>query len=203
MKAMGLDLVPPSSKLLKAHSFGTAAGVARSSHDLFGTWIVFSPENVGKAFGAVASPRSSPRLRNIRRAVWFYPIAKACIGIGGCAMRRNVLIPAAIALAALAPSPVLADCVDVTNGASQEAKPGIAKDGSHAPLEGSSGSQVETQSATGTTTTSADALAQSPQKDGGDVPMGEGNDLATSGQDASAQQSGGQTAAATAAQDKC
>lgn len=118
-------------------------------------------------------------------------------------MRMIVSIPAAIALAALIHSPSAADCVDVTSSTNADAQTGIAKDGTHAPLEGSAGSQVQTQSATGTTTTSADALANEPQKDGGSVPLGESNNLATSGQDASAQQSGDQTAAATAAQRKC
>jgi hypothetical protein len=79
----------------------------------------------------------------------------------------------------------------------------MAKDGTHAPLEGKSGSQVQTQSATGTTTTSAEAMAKAPQKEGGTLPMGESSSLATSPQDATAQQKGDRTAAATAAQGKC
>jgi hypothetical protein len=118
-------------------------------------------------------------------------------------MRMMISVPAAIALAVVSHSAVLADCVDVTTSANADTETGIAKDGTHAPLEGAAGSQVQTHSETGTTTTSADALAQEPQKDGEALPMGESSDLATSGQDASAQQSGGQTAAASAAQKKC
>lgn len=118
-------------------------------------------------------------------------------------MRMIISIPAAIALAVVSHTAALADCVDVTTSANADAQTGIAKDGTHAPLEGASGSQVQTQSEAGTTTTSADAMAREPQKDGEAMPMGESSNLATSGQDASAQQSGGQTAAASAAQDKC
>ncbi len=118
-------------------------------------------------------------------------------------MRMMISIPAAIALAVVGHTAALADCVDVTTSANADAQTGIAKDGTHAPLEGAAGSQVQKHSATGTTTTSADALAKEPQKDGAGMPMGESSNLATSGQDASAQQSGGQTAAASAGQGKC
>jgi len=117
-------------------------------------------------------------------------------------MKLKVSIPAAIILAASIYTPSLADCVDNTGSVTQEARSGIAKDGTHAPLEGASGSQVETKSATGTTTTSSDALPNTAQKDGTAMPMGESSDLATSGQDVVAQQKGDRTAAAEA-QDKC
>ncbi|MCD2184739.1 hypothetical protein [Rhizobium sp. GN54] len=117
-------------------------------------------------------------------------------------MNLKVTIPAAIALAVSIYTPSLADCVDITGSVSQEARRGIAKDGTHAPMEGASGSQVETKSATGTTTTSSDALPNTAQKHGNAMPMGESTDLATSGQDVIAQQKGERTAAAEA-QDKC
>ncbi|HEV7436356.1 MAG TPA: hypothetical protein VGO22_16015 [Pseudorhizobium sp.] len=118
-------------------------------------------------------------------------------------MRMTVSIPAAIALAAFIHAPGKADCVDVTTTASSNSESGIAKDGTHAPLEGAASSQVQTHSETGTTTTSADALAQQPQKDGEGVPLGESSSLATSAQDAAAQQEGEKTAAAAASDDKC
>lgn len=118
-------------------------------------------------------------------------------------MRLNVFIPAAMTLAAFACSPALAACPEVTGSVNKDAHAGMAKDGTHAPLEGSSGSQVQTHSATGTTTTSAEAMAKAPQKDGASVPMGESSNLATSAQDATAQQKGDRTAAATATQGKC
>lgn len=117
-------------------------------------------------------------------------------------MKLIVSISAAIALAASLYSPSLADCVEITGSVNKEAHSGMAKDGTHAPLEGASGSQVETKSATGTTTTSADAMPKTAQKDGNAMPMGESSDLATSGQDATAQQKGDRTAAAEA-QDEC
>jgi hypothetical protein len=118
-------------------------------------------------------------------------------------MKLIISIPAAIALAATIYTPSLADCVDVTGSVNKDQHVGMAKDGTHAPLEGKSGSQVQTQSATGTTTTSAEAMAKAPQKEGGTLPMGESSSLATSPQDATAQQKGDRTAAATAAQGKC
>jgi len=55
----------------------------------------------------------------------------------------------------------------------------------------------------GTTTTSADAAGHSPAKTGGQVPLAENPDVATSSQDAQAQQRGGKTAAAVANDKKC
>ncbi|MGW9231367.1 hypothetical protein ACWGPT_10920 [Pseudorhizobium sp. NPDC055634] len=113
-------------------------------------------------------------------------------------MKTLATITAAVTLAAFSHTPGLADCHDVAGSAKTQETAGIAKDGTQAPLEGDSGSQVKTESATGTTTTSADALAKAPQKDGQTMPMGETSNLATSGQDAAAQQDGGKTAAASA-----
>ncbi|MBY5540576.1 hypothetical protein HFO60_11070 [Rhizobium leguminosarum] len=118
-------------------------------------------------------------------------------------MIRTVSISAAIVLAAFSYTPSLAECPDVTGSVTTGAHTGIAKDGTHVPLEGNSGSQVKTETSTGTTTTSADALPKTAQKDGGTMPMGESTDIATSGQDATAQQKGDKTAAATALDDKC
>ena len=118
-------------------------------------------------------------------------------------MRLTVSIPAAIALAAFIYTPSLANCPDVTGSVTKDGHSGIVQDGTHVPLEGNSGTQVKTETATGTTTTSADALAKTPQKDGGKMPMAANPDIATSSQDAIAQQKGGKTAAATAEEGKC
>lgn len=117
-------------------------------------------------------------------------------------MNLFVSIPAAIALVAAIHSPGFADCPETTASVSKEAHAGIAKDGTHAPMEGDTG-QVKTESSTGTTITSADALPKTAQKDGNNMPMGESSSIATSEQDVAAQQGGGTTAAATAAQDAC
>lgn len=118
-------------------------------------------------------------------------------------MKRIVSISAAIALAAFSYTPRLAACDEVTGSVNKEAESGIAKDGTHVPLEGNSGSQAKTETSTGTTTTSADALPNAPQKDGANMPMGESNELATSGQDVAAQQEGDKTAAAAGAETEC
>ncbi len=120
-------------------------------------------------------------------------------------MQKTASIAAAVALTlgAFSLQPALADCSDMTGSANNKDHTGIAKDGTHAPLEGSAGSQVQTQSPTGTTTTSAQAAAKSPEKDGANMPMGESSNLATSNQDVAAQQKGGKTAAAVANQGKC
>jgi len=118
-------------------------------------------------------------------------------------MKPISLTAAAIGMAAFAFQPAFADCVDVTGSVNKEARSGIAKDGTHAPLEGNAGTQARTETPTGTTTTSADAATKPPQKDGATMPMGESRNLATSNQDAVAQQKGGETAAATATPDKC
>ena len=103
-----------------------------------------------------------------------------------------------IGLAMLAPQPTNADCVDTTAAADSQAKTGISKDGTHAPMENESEAQAQPGPAAGTTTTSSDTAAKSPQKDGSNVPLGESPDLATSGQDAEAQQQGDKTAGAAA-----
>lgn len=117
-------------------------------------------------------------------------------------MKLTVSIPAAIALAAFTYSPSLADCMNTSGAVPKDQHAGIAKDGTHAPMEGSAG-QLKTESSTGTTTTSVDALPKTAQKDGATMPMGEGSSLATSGQDVAAQQKGDKTAAATAGQGAC
>lgn len=104
-------------------------------------------------------------------------------------------------MAALFASQVSADCAE---GASkQQEHAGIAKDGSHAPMEGQARAQPQPGPAEGTTTASSQAATETPQKDGGNMPMGENPDVATSSQDAQAQQKGGKTAAAAASDQKC
>ena len=117
-------------------------------------------------------------------------------------MKMIVLMPATIALIAATHSPSFAHCPETTGSVSTEQQAGIAKDGTHAPLEGDAG-QVKTESSTGTTTTSKEALPETAAKDGKDMRMGESSSLATSGQDVAAQQEGEKTAAATAAQEAC
>jgi len=118
-------------------------------------------------------------------------------------MKMIASISTALAFLAVAHSPGLSDCVDMTEPAGQGTHKGIAKDGTHSPMEGSTG-QIKTESSTGTTTTSRDAATpKTAQKDGNKLPIGESNNLATSGQDVSAQQKGDKTAAATAAQGAC
>lgn len=101
----------------------------------------------------------------------------------------------AVGLVLLTPPPGKADCADVTTSVD---KTGISKDGSHAPLEGKADTQAQPGPATGTTTTSSDTTTKPPQKDGSNMPLGETSDLATSGQDAEAQQQGEKTAGAVA-----
>jgi hypothetical protein len=93
------------------------------------------------------------------------------------------------AVAGLAAAPALAACPDTDTTASinDKASTGMAKDGTHAPLE-TDASQAEDNPA---------------KKDGKSMPLateeGGGNkDLATSQQDIEAQQQGDKTAAATA-----
>lgn len=117
-------------------------------------------------------------------------------------MKMNILIPTAIALLTTIQSPSLAKCPEVTGSVNKEEHAGIAKDGTHAPMEGHAG-QVKTESSGGTTTTSKEALPETATKDGNDMPMGESSSLATSEQDVAAQQKGGKTAAATAAPEAC
>ena len=118
-------------------------------------------------------------------------------------MKPTLLILTAMGLAAFTSQPSFADCVDMTGSTDTQARTGIAKDGTHAPLEGTAGTQAKTDTPTGTTTTSTDVAANKPQKEGGTLPMGESNNLATSSQDVVAQQKGGETAASSATKDKC
>lgn len=80
----------------------------------------------------------------------------------------------------------------------------IAKDGTHAPLEAPKGGPGVDKSATGTTSTYDDPKMA---KNGGTMPLankpnGGDRDLATSQQDAEAQQHGGKTAAAESQKDQ-
>lgn len=99
--------------------------------------------------------------------------------------------------------PVFADCADGSGTPTQQVQSGIAKDGSHAPMETKAPAQTQPGPAEGTTTASSDTAAEVPQKDGANMPMGENPDVATSSQDAQAQQKGGKTAAGAANAHKC
>ena len=110
------------------------------------------------------------------------------------------LLAGALALA-LATGSALAACPTTTGSVNAQPHKGIAKDGTHAPLENGANSEVQKGAAsTGTTTTNTN---QTAQKDGKTMPLankeggGDAN-LATSQQDVQAQQKGDQTAMAKA-----
>ncbi|UXN62894.1 hypothetical protein N8E89_09210 [Phyllobacterium sp. A18/5-2] len=113
-------------------------------------------------------------------------------------MKSIALIITAIAATAFASGTAIAACPDTTGSVKSETKQGIAKDGTHAPMENAANSETQTGAAsTGTTTTSAEAA----KKSGKTTPLAEqggtvDKNLATSGQDVMAQQKGDKTAAA-------
>jgi hypothetical protein len=112
---------------------------------------------------------------------------------GGLEMKKLTSLLAAIAVTALATSPVMAACPDTTSSTTNDSQKGIAKDGTRAPLENSANSETQKGAAsTGTTTSSA----KTAQKDGATMPMASDKNLATSQQDAEAQQKGEKTAQA-------
>lgn len=107
---------------------------------------------------------------------------------------RSTLL-ALTAIVGFAAAPAFAACPDTDTTASinDKASTGIAKDGTHAPLEESDAAKSD---------------ADPAKKDGKTMPLatGEGGgnkDLATSQQDVEAQQEGDKTAAATAQDDAC
>lgn len=105
-------------------------------------------------------------------------------------MRQFATIIVAVGTAVLASGPALAACPDVSGSAKGEATAGIAKDGTHVPLEDSADGQANSSGGV--------------QKDGGTMPLTADKNLATSGQDVAAQQQGKDTAAASAdVEDKC
>ena len=111
-------------------------------------------------------------------------------------MKTIIFAFAALSMTSFATAPAFAECVDTNTTASTsgEARTGISKDGTHAPLEPNAG---------------MDAAGVEPtQKDGASMPLaaeeGAGDkNLATSQQDVEAQQEGEQTAAAQADEDRC
>lgn len=108
-------------------------------------------------------------------------------------MNLTSLALIAVGMAALTSQPSFADCVDITGSTTTEGRSGIAKDGTHAPMEGSETTQAQKNK----------AGANAPQKEGGTLPLAKNPNLATSEQDVVAQQHGDKTAAAKAQQDKC
>jgi hypothetical protein len=111
-------------------------------------------------------------------------------------MTRNRLILTTAAALSLAAGTAAADC-----RAELDQLTRVAKTGTMAPLEGSTG---ETPQVGGDDTAQADAgggetSAEGVAKDGSMEPLGAKEDLAMSGQDAAAQQEGGATAAEQAA----
>jgi hypothetical protein len=134
----------------------------------------------------------------------------------------SLLLASALSLSAGTAIAACPDDAAAATGPDMTATAGIAKDGTHAPLEGSGsatagdagdnmiakdGSQAPLQ---GTAEPGAadDQGANEIAKDGSTMPLAEshggGNqDLATSQQDVEAQQEGEKTAAATAMDDEC
>jgi hypothetical protein len=109
---------------------------------------------------------------------------------------------AAVAAITLISSSAFAACPETTGSIKPSAQQGMAKDGTHAPLENSANSQEQTSAASSGTTTSSNPSA-SLQKDGQTMPLanaegGGDKNLATSQQDVQAQQKGDPTAMAKA-----
>lgn len=105
-------------------------------------------------------------------------------------MTKLTTMVAAVGMAAFVAGPSLAACPEVTGSVDGTAAAGIAKDGTHVPLEGSTDTQA--------------GASGGVQKDGNTMPLSADKDLATSNQDVAAQQQGDETAAASAAdKDKC
>ena len=117
-------------------------------------------------------------------------------------MKPTVTIFALVGWCALSPQTGFADCLGANNTAEEQQASRISKDGTHAPMENKGKAQAQPGPAVGTTTSSSTTSAQA-QKDGTNMPMGENPDVATSSQDAEAQQKGDKTAAATAQDKKC
>jgi hypothetical protein len=118
-------------------------------------------------------------------------------------MNRTLVALAAFGLAAFSSQASMADCVNMMPSGNQQAHGKMAKDGTHAPMETGAATQPQPGPATGTTTSSSDTAVKAPQKGGDTMPMGENPDVATSAQDAQAQQQGDKTAAAAAGDNKC
>lgn len=110
-------------------------------------------------------------------------------------MRPITAIIAAISMTALASGAAIAACPETTGSVSNEttATTGIAKDGTHAPLE----NDAKTGSSADTAQKDGKTMPLAGQEAGGD------KNLATSQQDVEAQQQGEQTAAAKAEDDAC
>ena len=105
-------------------------------------------------------------------------------------MTKLTTLVAAVGMAAFVAGPSLAACPEVTGSIDGTAAAGIAKDGTHVPLEGSADTQANASGGV--------------QKDGNAMPLATDKNLATSNQDVAAQQQGEETAAASAAdKDKC
>ncbi len=107
-------------------------------------------------------------------------------------MKPLTVVLLATSLMGLTASMANAACPDTTASIDSKARTGIAKDGTHAPLETNTAPE-----------STAKAEGGSANKDGNTMPLasqeGGGNkDLATSQQDVEAQQKGDKTAAAKA-----
>jgi hypothetical protein len=108
----------------------------------------------------------------------------------------KALFPLTTAVCLALSAPAWAACPDVTGSINGETSAGLAKDGTHAPLEAGATAENRTETPGGTTTTAGkgEALA----KDGRTLPLSSDPNLATSNQDVAAQQQGEKTAAAEA-----
>lgn len=108
----------------------------------------------------------------------------------------KVLFPLTTAVCLALSVPAWAACPDVTGSINGGTSAGLAKDGSHAPLEAGATAENRTETPGGTTTTAGEGKALA--KDGRTLPLSSDPNLATSNQDVAAQQQGEKTAAAEA-----
>ncbi len=117
-------------------------------------------------------------------------------------MKPIVPMMAAVAAITFMSGTALAACPEITGSVKPDAQQGVAKDGTHAPLENSTNAEVQTGTASSGTTTSSNP-SPTVQKDGQTMPLastegGGDKNLATSQQDVQAQQKGDPTAMAKA-----
>jgi len=107
-------------------------------------------------------------------------------------MKTTVTLFLTASILGFAGSPVMADCKDKTGSVAMKQQPaGIAKDGTHAPLDTNKAASADTP----TVAKDGKTMPLANQEGGGD------KNLATSEQDVKAQQQGDKTAAALAETD--
>lgn len=105
-------------------------------------------------------------------------------------MKTIIATMAALSISALVSGAAFAACPDTTGSISNEAKAGISKDGTRAPLQTESNSAATPEVNPNPTKKDGNTMPLANQEGGGD------KNLATSQQDVEAQQKGDKTAAA-------